>query len=257
MPKAYGYLRVSHRDQSDNTFGTQRSAIDERFNRIKAERPDMEWGEAIADKAVSAYRKGFFQRPGAARLNGLLKKGDVVIFSRVDRAFRNLMDMWKTVEHWKSRGVEFIFCDLPLQPGTPFGDMFLSNMGAYAQLDSALKSERVKAGLRTKKEQGYTHGICPKGFQRVWSTTQKMDILVEDLEARRMYEFMIPLREKGMGFYRISDEVEDWLAKRENRKSRRGLRSKYRFSTRNCELIFRRFSQSDKQDGGSASQSDQ
>lgn len=257
MPKVYGYLRVSHKDQSDNTFDTQTREIKARFKRISEDEPDCVWGETIIDKAVSAYKNPFFKRPGGARLNAMLKKGDIVVFSRVDRAFRNLLDLWRTVEHWKSRGVRFIFCDMPFDTSTAMGEAFLSFLGTFAQLDSAMKSERIKAGLRSKKEKGHVFGTTPKGFRKVYSMAMKHHLFIEELEARRIYNFMVPLRESGMGFARISDELEDWLAGRENRKSHRGTRSRYEYPKHIIEELYRRISESDRLADDSVSQSGQ
>lgn len=241
MPKVYGYLRVSHKDQSDNTFDTQSRVIEDRFRRLVEDEPDMTWGEMFMDKAVSAYRKGFFHRPAAASLNARLQRGDVAIFARSDRGFRNLLDMLKTVEHWKSRGVRFIFCDLPAEPGTPMGDMFMAMLGAFAQWDSSVKSERIKAGIATRRAKGVPLGRKPHGFNRAWSYTKGHKVQFMLPETEKVGRKIVELRDSGMGFVRISDEVEDIVARLECRKSHRGIRSRYKFSKEACQGLYERF----------------
>ena len=241
MPKVYGYLRVSHKDQADsgNSIETQRKIVEDKFAELKRQDSGLEWGQHFCDPAVSAYKKNFFTRPEGCKLNGVLKRGDVIIFSRVDRAFRNLGDLVRTVETWQKHGIRFVFCDYAIDPETPLGKAFLAMMGIFAQLDSDMKSERIKAGIATKKRLGHVIGSkAPTGFKRYYSPSLKHDVYVEKSEFEILFNEIARLRESGMGFIAISDEIEDFMAARQKRKSYRGTRSRYEYTKSGCRRIY-------------------
>jgi hypothetical protein len=117
----------------------------------------------------------------------------------------------------------------------------MSALGAFAELDSAMKSENVKAGIATLRQKGAPIGRVPAGFKRrrVRSLENgRVQIPCKGTEdvARKIAE----CREKGMGFDSISDEIEDYVAARDGRKSYRGIRSRYEWSIDKCRSLHRR-----------------
>lgn len=240
MPKVYGYIRVSHEDQAEdgNSMATQRNAIMRQFEAMREKDPDMEFVGFYADPAVSAYKRPFLKRHGGVRLHGLLKPGDVVIFSRVDRAFRNLQDLLRMIDVWDGMQVSYYFCDYTLDSRTAMGRLFLMMLGMIAEIDSHMKSERIKAGLRTKKAKGLATGQKLTGFRKVYSTSLKGDVFVPDHEIEELGRIIDELQKKsGLGYKLISDDLEDYLAKKSGRRSYRGIRSRYECSPSRCEKI--------------------
>lgn len=245
MPKAYGYLRVSHRDQAENgnSIETQNRIVLEKFERLKQDIPDLEFAAMFIEQSVSAYTNRFLCRPEGARLNAKLQANDVVIFSRVDRAFRVTSDMLHTVKMWGDRKVGVVFCDFPLETATPMGKMALTIWAAVAEMDSAVKSQRIKEAMKTLKENNRpVNRIVPYGKKVDWSSALGHKVFVDDAddERREIAERVYQIRnEKGIGFSRISDIIEDELAAKEGRKSRRGLQSLYKYSRKRCEKLFK------------------
>ena len=241
MPKAYGYIRVSHEDQAEdgNSLETQRRAVHRRFEDMKEADPTLEFGGFYADPAVSAFKKPFLKRPGAVQLHGLLRKGDVVIFSRVDRAFRNLQDLLHMMDVWDQKGVAYYFCDYTLDSRTSMGRMFLMMLGMIAEIDSHQKSERIKAGLRTKKAQGLAYTSHLRGFKKKYSATLKSDVFIPDHEIEELGALIDKLHKGGLGYRLISDELEDIMATKQGRKSYRGIRSRYQYKFDRCNEIHR------------------
>ena len=231
MPKAYGYIRVSHAEQDLNTLDTQRNAIRARLAAMQIQRPDLKMEDIFVDQGVSAYSKAFLERKGGVKLNGRVKRGDVIIFSRVDRAFRDLQDQVFMLKKWGDQGIEFCFCDAPgMDFNSAFGYLTLNFLGLIAEVESRRQSERVKQGIATKKKMGKAFGKTPVGHKRVSSQSLGFDVFIPDMEKEEIARLVHNFKSMGMGYDRISDEIEDFVAEKDGRTSRRGIRSRYEYS---------------------------
>lgn len=154
MP-AYAYTRCSHRDSEESGAGlaAQDSTVQRMFDEVLEHTPSLTWAEARAeherpghfcDKTVSAYRVPFTRRPAGSLLWPLLKKGDFLFVSAVDRMFRSLPDMAKTFTELEKRGVHVRFGNIPQDTSTPMGRLILHQLVVFAQWESDLKSMRQK-----------------------------------------------------------------------------------------------------------------
>lgn len=65
----------------------------------------------ITEKGVSGSFE-FEKRPEGAKLFANLQRGDVLVFSKLDRAFRNTRNALNTLHELKQRGVSVHFIDL-------------------------------------------------------------------------------------------------------------------------------------------------
>lgn len=152
----YAYVRCSHEKSVISGLG-----LEAQTNIIDCMAcPDDEWGESshnsgrlgwFVDEAVSAYKKHWAQRPAASRLLYVVRKGDVIRFARVDRAFRSVSSMVKAVEILDRRGVTMQFSDLQIDTRTPHGRAMLSMLVVWAQWESAIKSQRNREAFAARK----------------------------------------------------------------------------------------------------------
>jgi putative DNA-invertase from lambdoid prophage Rac len=163
MPKVWSYLRVSSTDQIDNTsLETQKAAVMRDFEyRWKSQ--GFEFGEVFEDKAVSGG-KPLLGRKEGNRLNMAAERGDVILFAKLDRGFRNTKDLLNTVEVWLARGVRPVFLDLSVDASTPIGQMVLTVMGAVAQFERSRLIERIRDGVNARRAKTGTVG------KAVWGT---------------------------------------------------------------------------------------
>lgn len=151
MKKAYGYARVSHIEQvkKDNSIPAQRERIkgyyDYNLKHI------VDWGGIEDDnKATSASKISFENRPAGQRLLTILEDGDHIIFDKVDRIWRSVKDFVNLIDTFKNMGVTVHFCDFrgaSLSLGTPMGDFFLTMMVAIAELESKTTGSRIKDAI--------------------------------------------------------------------------------------------------------------
>ena len=83
------------------------------------------------------------------------RKVDLVLVWRIDRAFRSVLDAATTLERLRGWGVGLRSYSEPwLDTTSPFGEALYYITAAYAQLESGILSERVKAGMARAKKRG-------------------------------------------------------------------------------------------------------
>jgi DNA invertase Pin-like site-specific DNA recombinase len=92
---------------------------------------------------------------------------DIVLVWRYDRFARSTQALVQALKEFHSLGVDFISYQENIDTTTPQGEMIFTVMASLAQFESALMSERVKAGMARAKAQGKRVSRAPiaKGMQ--------------------------------------------------------------------------------------------
>lgn len=79
---------------------------------------------------------------------------DVVLVWRYDRFARSTQALVNALNEFRTLGVDFISHQENIDTTTPQGELVFSIMASLAQFESALISQRVKAGMARAKAQG-------------------------------------------------------------------------------------------------------
>lgn len=82
------------------------------------------------------------------------RKIDVVLVWRYDRFARSTQALVNALNEFRSLNVDFISYQENIDTTTPQGELIFSIMASLAQFESALISQRVKAGMARAKAQG-------------------------------------------------------------------------------------------------------
>ncbi|PJO49394.1 recombinase family protein [Brucella pituitosa] len=135
-----GYARVSTDDQ----------ILDAQMDELRAAGCD----HIFQEQGSSASRA----RPVLTRLLSELVAGDVLVVVRLDRLARSVSHLLQVIEDLKQRGVHFRSIRDPIDTSTPQGMFSLEVLGAVAQLERTLISERTKAGIKAAKLRGKLPG---------------------------------------------------------------------------------------------------
>jgi DNA invertase Pin-like site-specific DNA recombinase len=170
-------------------------------------------------EAVSAYTLNLAERPEGKQLHCALRRGDHVIFARLERAFRNLRDMQIQMSQWRDRGINIHFATENVDATTAMGQLQLNLMGAMAQWYSEYISERTKEGFEFFKDKPGFHanGRAWMGFRRV-THNGKVTGVVPIPEVRRVMKKIVQLHDKlGLGFREIPDVIGPQLAREGHR----------------------------------------
>lgn len=90
-----------------------------------------------------------------------LRSDDVVVVQRLDRLGRSLKDLIEILEGFKKSGVRFVSISDAIDTTTPTGELIFHVIGAIAQFESRLISDRTKTGLAAARARGRKGGRKP------------------------------------------------------------------------------------------------
>lgn len=97
-------------------------------------------------------------RPALSRLLREINAGDTLVVVRLDRLARSVGHLLEVIEDLTARNAHFRSLRDPIDTSTPQGMFSLQVLGAVAQLERALISERTKAGIKAAKAKGRLPG---------------------------------------------------------------------------------------------------
>src|SRR5271157_3092387 len=97
-------------------------------------------------------------RPVLARLLRDIAAGETLVVVRLDRLARSVSHLLSVIEQLEASGAHFRSLRDPIDTSTPQGMFSLQVIGAVAQLERALISERTKAGIKAAQARGRLSG---------------------------------------------------------------------------------------------------
>lgn len=265
-PHIFFYCRVSHQDSVDSGLGiaAQIATLEatwklwqsldkfpnaircpsgwqgtwtyktDRGKRIKVRQGDVRADGIFIDEAISAYRNTMISRPAGSLMDDRIQQDDIVVFSRLDRAFRDLQDFAFTTKRWLDRGASVLFIDPMLDMSDTSGRVVASFLASMAQWESDIKSERIKEaavqawykgipvgrkndGVNERRVPGWKR---PEGFVlRKYNKNEWVPYWYE----RAVLEQAILMKERGDSWRDISDYCEHQMAAHEGREVREDM----------------------------------
>ena len=135
-----GYARVSTEDQN----------LDLQINALRAAGCDEIFEEKITGTAVS--------RPALNAALAALDEGDVLVVWKLDRLGRSLRHLIEIVQTLEERGIGFQSRSDNIDTTSPGGRLLFHIIGAIAEFERAMISERTKAGMAAARQKGKTLG---------------------------------------------------------------------------------------------------
>lgn len=131
-----GYARVSTEDQS----------LDAQRDQLRADGCSEIFEEKITGKKD--------RRPALDQALALLQPGDTLVVWKLDRLGRSVKHLTTLLHDLERRGVCFRSISDGIDTGTPTGKLLFHVLGAIAEFEAALVSERTKIGLQAAKQRG-------------------------------------------------------------------------------------------------------
>lgn len=139
--KLFGYARVSTDDQDT---GIQEAAL-----------------RAAGCLAVFAEQRSGTTTAGRTELRRVLdivRKGDVLVVTRIDRLARSIADLSAIVAELEGKGAHLRATEQPIDTTTPAGRAFLQMLGVFAEFETAIRRERQMEGIAKAKAAGIYKG---------------------------------------------------------------------------------------------------
>lgn len=190
MATFFGYARASTAGQ-EYTFEVQRRKITQEYERAYREQGFL-FGGLFEDKATSGG-KPFLEREAGARLWAACSRGDVVCVSKMDRAFRNVLDAAGLLKHSESTGISLVFLDMSLDTGTSLGKFVAHLLASVAELEREWIRQRTREALQIRQEKGLPHGGRPPAG---WMRTPD-GVWVPDETERTLLDWVVAAHDKS------------------------------------------------------------
>lgn len=200
MPVVYCYGRASTSSQT-LTEDHQRSVCEEYVQRSLVP-AGYTYGGWLYDSATSGSRP-MFERDEGRKLWALVQPGDKIVWAKLDRAFRSVLDASQTMLLLSQKDVSFNSLDLGLDTSTPIGRCVFTILTAFAELELEFIRQRTREGLRAKRKSGKPHGKhAPIGWKKIG---KKQDsYYLPDHEEREQVNEMYSMRKSGASLERLT-----------------------------------------------------
>ncbi len=137
----HGYARVSSDDQN---LEVQEAAL-----------------RAAGCQTIWSDKRSGTTTEGRAELNRLLelvRRGDTVIVTRIDRLARSIADLAAIVRTLEREGVALRATEQPIDTSNAAGRCFLQMLGVFAEFETNLRRERQLGGIARAKTLGRYQG---------------------------------------------------------------------------------------------------
>ena len=145
--------------------------------------------DVFVEKGVSGGQE-FNSRPEGSRLLASLGSGDIVIFPKLDRGFRNTRDALNVLHTLKEKGVSVHSIDLGGDvTGNGVGAIIFTILSAFATFERERIASRISEVKQMRKAQGYfVGGRRGFGFNVVEGKkvpNQKEQMLVQEMKKKK------------------------------------------------------------------------
>lgn len=180
-----GYARVSTNEQNEEaqidaltTFGCERV-----------------YCEKVSGKSA--------KRAELSRMLDTSRAGDIVVVQRLDRLGRSLTDLIQLLENFKEKEIEFVSLYENIDTTSATGELVFHMIGAIAQFERRLISERTKVGLQAARARGRKGGRKVKMLQSDIKKAQAMllDPKVTKAEVAKHFSVSRPTLNRALNNY--------------------------------------------------------
>lgn len=97
-------------------------------------------------------------RPELQAILGYVREGDVLVVSRLDRIARSVSDLAKIADRLKRKNVSLRVIDQGLDTATSEGKLMFDLLGAFAEFEADIRSERQRDGIALAQQRGIKFG---------------------------------------------------------------------------------------------------
>jgi DNA invertase Pin-like site-specific DNA recombinase len=87
-----------------------------------------------------------------------LRRGDILMVTRIDRLARSLRDLQNILHELKKKGAGLKATEQPIDTSTSAGKCFLDMLGVFAEFENNLRRERQAEGIAKAKAAGKYRG---------------------------------------------------------------------------------------------------
>ncbi len=162
----------------------------------------------VRDLDVSGSDKGLrLDRPGLAEIRERWDEVDVVIFAKLDRLARNVIDFRAFAEEAERNGAALVSVAESLDMTTISGKFVATILAAFAEMEAATIAERTAAGIAGARRLGrWAGGAAPYGYKVVPASDGPGYVLAPEPEAAAVVREAADRLLSGESLYRIAHD---------------------------------------------------
>ncbi len=135
-----GYGRVSTTDQN----------LDDQQDKLAAYGVDELYVEKHTGTKAS--------RPEWDKVRGMLRRGDTLVVTKLDRLGRSTKDLLDIAAHLEAEGVNLVTTQQSIDTSTPDGKLFFTMVAAFAEFEHSMMKARTMDGLAAARARGRVGG---------------------------------------------------------------------------------------------------
>lgn len=179
----FGYGRVSTQDQNldaqEDALG--RAGVDrvfiEKITGTKASRPELD------------------------KLRELVREGDTIVITRLDRLGRSTKDLLTIASELEEKGVELEVLEQNINTKTPEGKFFFTMIAAVAEMERGLLAARTRDGIAAARARGRFGGrpskLTPTQKAQIRKLYNARELSVKEIAA--LYSISAPTLYRALG----------------------------------------------------------
>ena len=154
--KRIGYGRVS---TSDQNVESQKDAL------LKA---------GVDQIFLDTFTGTKSSRPELDRMKEVLREGDTIVITRLDRLGRSTKDLLNLVSDLKDQGVNLEVIEQSINTSTPEGKLFFTLVASFAEFEREIMRARTIDGLNSARARGRVGGRKPAMSKAKIATAKQM-----------------------------------------------------------------------------------
>jgi putative DNA-invertase from lambdoid prophage Rac len=153
----YAYTRVSTLTQAQDGDSLE-AQVRQVLAYASSRALELTESDVFVERGVSGGQE-FGSRPAGSKLLASLQSGDIVIFPKLDRGFRNTRDALNVLHTLKEKGVSVHSIDLGGDvTGNGVGAIIFTILSAFATFERERIASRISEVKQMRKAQGYFVG---------------------------------------------------------------------------------------------------
>lgn len=165
----YGYARVSTKGQARDG-----NSLSDQWQKLK---------EAGAEEIfVDSFTGTKLDRPEFDKLREVIKAGDTLVVTKLDRIARSANQGSELVQELLSQGVRVHVLNMGMMDNTPTGKLIMNVMFAFAEFERDMIVQRTQEGKEiARQKQGYHEGrpkLDVPEFQKFLEKTKRHELTI-------------------------------------------------------------------------------
>lgn len=167
----YGYARVSTKGQARDG-----NSLEDQTSKLYEAGAEVIYSDSFTGKKMD--------RPEFDKLKAVLKEGDTLIVTKLDRIARSATQGSELVQSFISRGVKVHVLNMGFMDNSPTGKLIMNVMFAFAEFERDMIIQRTSEGKEiARSKEGYREGrprkeLDPGAFEKILEKQKDGEITV-------------------------------------------------------------------------------